>query len=505
MSAFTDILLTDLRHLIAEMGVDGGLMSSSIYDSAQVLRFTPHEQNIWPAVDWLISQQRDDGGWGDPTTPRARDLPTLAALLTLRKLDARHTSRDAIRHGQAFLNRQAIAWSGQIYEDITSGVELLLPSLFEEAAGTDIEINPEPYRSLIDLGERRRAQIARHPPAFDSTPVHSWEAWGQTPDPDLIDRYGSIGHSPAATARWLRDTQDNPAMEPARAAARRYLQQASAATGVGIPGIVPTCWPIPRFEQAFGLQPLYLAGLLDHPALSEVVQPKLAELAGAMTAHGMGASDVFAADGDNTAVSLTLLQATGRPVDVGVLMAFANGDHFCAWQGELQPSLSVTSHAVHALQRLGHETGSYESFIVSRQLPDGRWPGDKWNGSWLYTTWRCIVALSHTSRATPIRRATSALLAHQRPDGGWGRAISNPEETAYALLALRSLPEAYSELDGFAQAIRRGERWLREQYRPFAPSQVTCWLAKEIYRPQRIARAIELAALLASFDAPVSL
>jgi hypothetical protein len=469
-----------------------------------VLRFTPQEQNIWPAVDWLISQQRDDGGWGDPTTPRARDLPTLAALLTLRKLDARHTSRDAIRQGQAFLNRQAIAWSGQIYEDITSGVELLLPSLFDEAAQAGIEINHDPYRSLIALGERRRAQIARRRPAFDSTPVHSWEAWGKGPDPDLVDRYGSVGHSPAATARWLRDTQGDPAMEQARAAARRYLQQAAAVTGVGIPGIVPTCWPIPRFEQAFGLQPLYLAGLLDHPALTDAVRPKLADLASALTPQGMGASDVFAADGDNTAVSLTLLHAAGRPADIHILQGFADGDHFCAWQGELQPSLSVTAHAVHALQMLGYDTAAYENFIVSRQLPDGRWPGDKWNGSWLYTTWRCLVALRHTARATPVRRAINAMLAHQWPNGGWGRAISNPEETAYAILALRSLPATYSEFEGLAQAIQRGERWLREHYRPFAPSQVTCWLAKEIYRPQRIARSIELAALLVSLDTPVS-
>lgn len=41
MDRITDILLTDLRHLIADLGKGGGMISPSIYDTAQVLRMAP--------------------------------------------------------------------------------------------------------------------------------------------------------------------------------------------------------------------------------------------------------------------------------------------------------------------------------------------------------------------------------------------------------------------------------------------------------------------------------
>ncbi len=138
--------------------------------------------------------------------------------------------------------------------------------------------------------------------------------------------------------------------------------------------------------------------------------------------------------------------------------------------------------------------------MTERQLSDGRWPGDKWNGSWLYTTWRVIVALSDFQEREPLARAEAALVAHQRPDGGWGSFASNPEETAYGIHAMRQLHRmGWLSPMGYA-ALRQAEQWLFNAYRPFALNPQACWLAKEPYRPQRIARTIELAALLSSLD-----
>jgi hypothetical protein len=500
MEAFKAILLTDLRHLIRKFGADGGLTSPSIYDTAQVLRLAPPAQDTGPTVDWLLDQQQPDGGWGKPTVPRARDLPTLAALLALHHSSAHRRTRDAIQAGQDFISRQATIWEGSVPDDLTAGAELLLPMLFEEAARAGLAISPAPYRELIALGNRRRAYIASKQPKIGTTPLHSWEAWGDEPDPDLVDDYGSVGHSPAATARWLYAAQRIPELAPARSAAQNYLERAAEATGAGLPGIMPTCWPTPHFEQAFGLHALYIAGLLNHPSLTDAVEPQITSLAQALTPVGIGFSDTFAPDGDDTAATIAALHATGRPADIRILQRFANGDHFCAWPGELQPSLSVTAHAVHTLRLFGHDTDIYERYIIAHQLPDGRWPGDKWNGSWLYTSWRCIIALQAAARATPIRRAVGAILSYQRPDGGWGSSDSNSEETAYATLALRSLGRCGMDYAGLATGLARGERWLQQQYRPFAPSTVACWLAKEPYRPRRISRVIELSALLTSFD-----
>jgi squalene cyclase len=177
-----------------------------------------------------------------------------------------------------------------------------------------------------------------------------------------------------------------------------------------------------------------------------------------------------------------------------VLDKFAAADHFCAYQGELQPSLSVTAHAVHLLSLAGLEFDRSLDFVAERQGPDGRWLGDKWNGSWLYTTAHAIVALQHARTSAAIAPAVAALLLHQHDDGGWGMHESTPEETAHAILALRGLSSALTP--AARRALERGEQWILASYRPFHRSQVTCWLGKEMYRPYRLARVIELAATL---------
>src|SRR5689334_18323098 len=139
MNRIVDILLADLRYLIGEIGKDGGLIGPSVYDTAQVTRFAPPNEGVWPALDWLLTQQRPDGGWGDPTVPRARDLPTLAAVLALHTYSKRKTTRAAIHAGLAFLRQQAAHWVGALSDDIPVGIELLLPRLLEEAAAAGLK------------------------------------------------------------------------------------------------------------------------------------------------------------------------------------------------------------------------------------------------------------------------------------------------------------------------------------------------------------------------------
>ena len=49
-----DSLSLELRQLIADLGKDGGLISPSVYDTAQVLRFYPPEEGVAPALEWLL-------------------------------------------------------------------------------------------------------------------------------------------------------------------------------------------------------------------------------------------------------------------------------------------------------------------------------------------------------------------------------------------------------------------------------------------------------------------
>jgi hypothetical protein len=497
MDHTTDILLADLRHVIADLGKNGGQISPSVYDTAQVIRLAPPSEGMWPALNWLAGQQQPDGGWGDPAMPHARAVPTLAAVLALHTHGTRSYERVAVHTGLVFLRRQATDWE-RLSDNLPVGVELLLPYLLEESANIGLELSQRPYAALLELGNRRRQLIATLSLRAGTPAVHSWEAWGVDPDPGLIDGSGGVGHSPAATAAWLWAAGEHDALAHTRATARNYLEQAAAATDVGIPGVVPTVWPIVRFEQSNALYALFVAGLLKHPGLHDVVQPQIDSLARALRPDGLGMSDFFISDGDDTSKALAVLHADGRSIDRNALNSFVTGDHFCAYPNELQPSLSVTAHAIHLLSLLNLEHSRPLSFVTARQLRDGRWLGDKWNGSWLYTTTQAMIAIQQTDSSDVMSSAVEALLLHQHNDGGWGTRDSTAEETAYAILALRALRSGRVLIPAAQQALAHGEDWMRANYRPFYRSSVACWLGKEIYRPYRLARTIELAATFPS-------
>jgi hypothetical protein len=195
---------------------------------------------------------------------------------------------------------------------------------------------------------------------------------------------------------------------------------------------------------------------------------------------------------------MAVLLATGYPIDLATLQRFAHDDHYCAYVGELQPAISVTAHAVHLLQLCGEDSTRAQAYMVAHQLPDGRWCDDKWNGSWLYTTSQVLIALlgNRAQYHPAVGRAVQALLAYQHDDGGWSTIThsSNTEETAYGILALRSVRHHGMDDLALAAALRRAEHWMLENYRPFAHGQGCTWLAKENYRPQRIVRMLELVA-----------
>ncbi len=498
MSRIIDILLTDLRFLITNLGKDGGQISPSVYDTAQLLRFWPPQQGVWPVVDWLLRQQQADGGWGDPLAPLTRDVPTLASVLALHTYGNRKPTRDAARAGLAFLRQRMGQWSQPLPDDLPIGVELLLPSLLDEAATLRLELPREPYATLISLGEKRRSLIARMQPSVGTPAVHSWEGWGTDPDPALLDALGSVGTSPAATAAWLHAAVGRTDLADACATAQRYLEQAATASGECIPGCVPTVWPITEFEQAFSLYVLLIGGLLDHPGLQDAVQPQIHNLARALQPTGLGHNSFFSPDGDDTAVAVAVLSTTGHQVDLAVLKQFENDDHFCTYPGELQTSLIVTAHAVYALALSGEEVARHQTFLLEHQCPDGRWPPDKWNSSWLYTTLEVVLALKNSGHIEALKSSFDAMLAYQHADGGWGvGSKSTTTDTAYGIFTLRAL-RAYEFEQGILEdALWKAHQWLLRNYRPFNVNEYKCWTGKELYRPYRLDSVFELSAMLA--------
>ena len=493
MNTQQEILITDLRALVADLGKGGGQMSASVYDTAQVLRYAPPEDKQ-PALDWLKSQQQVDGGWGEIGVSLPRHIPTLAAILTLHTYAQDWETRERIQDGLFFLQQNAHEWQPPLPEELPVGAELIIPQLLCEANDAGLEIDPIPYRALIELGKTKRTFIKRMQPKAGTAPVFSWEAWGTYPDVAVIDGTGGVGHNPAATAYWLHLAKDKKDLEKQFAAAQQYLHKASASTGVRIPGVMPTAWPITRFEQAFALHTLQMAGLLDEPMLKDIISTKIDALALSLQPLGLGFSDYFAPDGDDTLAAIAVLKGCGYQVPDKPMRFFQNGTHFVAYKGEMQPAPSVTARGLHALALWDESMPTAADFIIERQQSDGRWLGDKWNSSWFYTTYLSLFALTqHNGNGrSHYQAAGNTICRSQNHDGGWSTdGFSNFTETAYAMLALGLINDP-----NYDNCMRVGYQWMLENYSPFAKQNILCWLNKQSYRADRIDRAFELSAML---------
>lgn len=496
MNTQQEILITDLRSLIAELGKGGGQISASVYDTAQALRYAPPDAGVEPALAWLKSQQQMDGGWGNMAAPLSRDVPTLAAILTLHTFGQDFETKEAVQTGMDFLWQSSYQWQPPLPEDLPVGVELILPQLLCEARDAGLNIDYQPYEALIKLGARKREIIRRIQPKAGTAPVFSWEAWGTEPETAVIDHTGGVGHSPAATAYWLKLAADREELSAERRRACEYLKKAAASTGLDIPGIVPTAWPIDRFEQVYVLHTLQMAGLLDYAPLREAVQVQTVSLANNLQPHGLGFSDYFEADGDDTLAAVAVLTEKGYEVDPGLVRRYQNSNHFLTYPFELQPSASVTARGLHVLNLWqDNSMPSAEAFLMARRTTEGYWSGDKWNTSWFYMTYLSSFVLSLSKTGTvngELKEAANAILRHQNPDGGWSTiGLSNFPETAYSLLTLQLFPG-----EKYKTAVYTGYRWMLENYSPFATINVNCWLNKQDYRPNRVDRGFELAAML---------
>src|SRR5512141_1565765 len=139
-----DTLLTELRTTIADLGKGGGSISPSVYDPAQVLRLFPPEDPE-PAFQWLLAQQKADGGWGAPETPYARDVPTLAAVLALRTYRQTPAIQEVIETGLRFLQQGADKWTELPIDALPIATEVILPYLIEEANTSGFTLDPVPY------------------------------------------------------------------------------------------------------------------------------------------------------------------------------------------------------------------------------------------------------------------------------------------------------------------------------------------------------------------------
>lgn len=480
-------------------------MTPSVYETAQVLRFCPNLIDVDNVIHWLLTMQRPDGGWGEEWAPMYRDVPTLAAILALRSQDQCARINKAWNDGVRFLEEQSTCLQAEDGEYLSAAIELIVPTLLDQAGDMGLYLVRERFRYLEDLGAQRRRLIASHPPVRDSPPLFSWEAWGTDPAPELVG-CGGVGHSPAATAWWLHLDAGRTATGSVRERAASAIVRASYAAGTGTVGLVPGAWPMNRFEQSFVLYTVATAGLLTHPKLISTLAPQLEDMRSALTYRGLGFSDTFAPDGDDTAAAVAALTLAGLPVDCDVLRPFQRAAHFVAYPFETHGSYTVTARAVQALRILGYPAQQWIASILDAQQCDGWWPSDKWSASRLYGTYVALAALDESAGYAKVA-AAEAFLRYQHSDGGWGCfGQSTLVETAFGVFALRSIAAETGRGGDRAccEALAAAHRYLRTMYNPHRIGTEYIWLTKDLGCVRHIDHALILCALLVSANpAPV--
>lgn len=579
MGADVERYFEQLRKEVEALGAGGGLAAASMYDTAQVLRFAPDPdpQRRVKVIHWLLQQQRVEGargakGWGKPgVPPLAQSVPTMAALLALHERqadcseDLRKTVREAVISGVEFMRQNAQAWAAAIPlpDDIPVAVELILPMLLDDAPA-EWDLPRDAFKTLRALGEKRRMLIAKFKPGPDSTPAHAFESWGGalkdwevdaedprnekrpedrwlvslgnrvTPGAGTVTGRRAVGHSPSATAFWLKRKLQKLKSLPGGESEfirsntfqeiQNYLVDATASTQTPVSGTYPTCYPIDRWEQIWGLLSLYETELLDDARLQAVVETQLEDVrkALALKTDGIGLSDHFVSDGDDTAAALAVVLAS-PPKDAGTLQSlresakalrgrFEQKDgQFTTYPHELQPSLTTTTHWMLVLELLGEKMSASAGLVRAAQEDEGSWTGlwlvDKWNCSWLYATSQSMIALALADDADAdkaLGQAVPRLIEKQWSDGSWGESRGTNTETAFGarslLCILRKRPHLLAGEDKAkaTRSLQLAAEWLTAHVADDAEKFGTAyWIDKEPFATPRLDRVYVLSSLIA--------
>ena len=519
----TDDIRAAANALLRESAADPwARLAPSVYESARLVSDAPWLGGHTERLRALCNGQGADGSWG-------RDgfalLPTLSATEALLAVAGRREPADgavpaervraAAERGLGRL-RGWLAPGGR-YADgppATISAELIVPMLVDRVNarldGAGAPRIPMPGGCDTERLARLRADAA----AGRELPADIWHAWEiatpyEPPWPGPHPYAGSVSCSAAGTAGWLRQA---PAPD---SAAGRFLESLQRHGN----GLVPVAAPIDFYEQAWMLNTFVWHGV-PHDCPPEILDRMAAELG----PYGIAGGKDLTVDGDDTAAVLNALACHGRLDEVigpnspsspdgpnstdGLdgLLTYWNEDHFEIYPGEEIASPATNGHTVGLLRRLLAERPTQRErlgpllqrnagWLLDQQRADGSW-ADFWHVSPYYATVCAVEALAAYGgeRAdAAVARAARWVLDSAHSGGGWGVREVTLEETAYAVLVLRSATgTGAAPAPKTAAALAAAGPVLRDAA---VDADVTpLWLVKDYFAPLRVIEAAVLAA-----------
>ncbi|KAI5921046.1 terpene synthase family protein [Camillea tinctor] len=510
-----------------------GSMTCSIYDTAwlSMIQKPTETGNEWLfplSFKYILTQQREDGGWESYATSTDGLLNTLASLLSISQhiRHPRTTSEEcqdlerrkniAIVYTQNVLNNWRIAEARQV------GIEILAPVLLEMCEKEGVFFH---FAGKEDLYRAKNSKLAM----FDInmlygsqplTALHSLEAFVGHVEFDRVKHHlidGNMMASPASTAAYLMNAKawDSTAEE--------YLLQVVRLGEGKDTGSVPSAYPTTLFEISWVITILVNAGFSRDLFTSPESSSLMLGLKNALKNNQgtIGFAPGLEADADDTAVGISALNLLGYPMTAGGLIGrFEGHNFFKTYQLERNESFSTNCNVLLALLHAPDGINLYHSQVgkLVRFLCSSWWNSrcqvhDKWNLSPLYCTMLMCRALTCFAGVQPrtenlnssswesmvnltVFQALISILIRQNENGSWG-SNNGCEETSYAIITVKtitSLQVAQPLRDKIDDCLNRGCEFLVTNMFKSSKHEYL-WIEKTAYACRTLSQAYILCAL----------
>ncbi len=403
----------------------------SVYDTAWVALVEESGRPLFPeCVDWIMKNQRKDGGFGVSPDVYIFDslLSTASAVLVLHKYGKPKELDKAINFISKNLDRLA-----EVEYEQSVGFEVLFIKLLETIVELGYQIDLA-HPVISSYKQMREAKLAALPKQYifskTTSLLHSIEGIGKLTKTEyesllsLQSSNGSMLNSPSATAFLYMRTGQTKLL--------KYLNKVIDTTG----GYMPVNFPLDNFSG------LWVLNMLDRVGLLARFETRVRSILDNIYKYwddqkGISWSkEIDLPDLDDTAVAYRLLKKYKYAVDADALKEFFHKGNISCFKGELHGGVSHNANLLITLDSIKKRDEVLDAmkqaaidFITKKQKKKGYW-SDKWHLSNIYATTNSITAMRKHNQESCQRGIN--WLVNSRKAGRWGTL----EEDGYALICL---------------------------------------------------------------------